>query len=727
MAIYHVDFGVDGNDANTGLNPLLPKKSLTSASTGRVAGDEIRVKATPKSLVGDCSWFNHQRRVGLPAGTVRLLTDGNETWVNSANVTCSNAANTQPSPGANYALITPAAGFTTGKMAYTVLGAAVNLAAFQQLTIKLLVNGTTPTNHLAGVFRVDLCSDALGNVPVNQFTLPAFGNPAWQGLLVDATVALGASIQSISLHALSDPVTSGVRIAQIAVCKAPSAADCVSHRSVISIATALEPWYYSIDFFRTEVGVDYAYIGVSDGQASDVLGNWWDGITGTYPTYVVTPPLYTTGAVSILSANQLQVFGASGTAGNKIVVSGGWNSTFTAQLAGEISWIDAINGVGYFFVFTNRNGLDVSRIGVAHGGGGFYWLGVKNSIFQDLYCTGGNQDRSCFEATGNSGSTNDFCHDLILRRLYGSLSRSIFLISRADHILMEDCHGTNCQPIYGTAIIRSSMFLNTVLRNITIKDCRFRSSALAGLTYGFNTPICDNVRFIDCTFDGSLYGAYLTVQTGGGDQDIQFIECTYANISIATHFSSQEQNYKCTDFHRCTSDAPLRVAAWPSTGTFWPSWATQEITFTAVGGNEAVNYSESPLYRMYTSAAGSRLPNGLEWRVQLLSTTAFAPDITGARTSFVRYPVLDYIWCIAGQPVTYTLYVKRNSSSVFCGLYIPPLYGGDSVLTEAATVGGWVALTVNFTPTITGAIIPEFWVWGSALDYASYADDRVQQ
>ncbi len=725
MAIRYVDF-VAGDDANAGTSTGAPKKSITSASSGLGPGDEIRVKYTPKSLLGDCSWTNHLRRVGLPSGLIRMLTDGTEVWTASANITTGNVANAQPSPGSTHASITPAGAFTTGKMAFVDLGTAVDLSAFQQLTLKVLLQGT-PTVQAAGVFRVDLCSDDSGNTPVNQFTLPSLGNAAWQGMVIDAGVALGSAIRSISIHALSDPGTSTVRCAQIGVTKAPAAADCISHRSVISLDTADEPYWYSVDFFRTESGTDYAYIGMLDTQASDVLGAWWEGATGTYPTYVITAPPYTNGTINVNAVGQLQVFGAAGEAGNLLTVSGGWNADFDAQVAGELSWIDGLNGVGYFFVFTNRNGLHVSRLGVAHAATGFYLLGVRHSEFEDLRIVGGNQDRATVEIHGNANSTNDFCFDVKVRRVFGAQGRSGLSLSRVDYIDIKDCGWTNNPSYYGTAGVRDTCLLSSAIKHTTLSDCVFRNAANILIHYSWAASMMHRVRFIRCTGIAANYAASAVLTTNGGSTDVQFVECDFTGIVIATHLATQELNQTYADFFRCSSDAPLRVAAWPTTGTFWPTWAAQEIMFTAVDGDADVNYSESPLFRMYTSAAGTRLPNGLEWRIQLLSTTAFAPSGVGARQNFVRVPVVESIWCIAGQPVTYTLWVKRNSSSVFCGLHIPDLFGDGEILEEATTVGGWEALTVNFTPTYTGNVTPEFWVWGSALDYASYADDGVQQ
>lgn len=42
MTIIWVDW-VNGLDTNAGTNPALPKKTITSATTGKTGGDEIRV------------------------------------------------------------------------------------------------------------------------------------------------------------------------------------------------------------------------------------------------------------------------------------------------------------------------------------------------------------------------------------------------------------------------------------------------------------------------------------------------------------------------------------------------------------------------------------------------------------------------------------------------------------------------------------------------------------
>ena len=60
MTVYWVDY-INGDDANAGTDPALPKKTITSASTGRTGGDEVRVAKSPSliALTGTVGFTNN--------------------------------------------------------------------------------------------------------------------------------------------------------------------------------------------------------------------------------------------------------------------------------------------------------------------------------------------------------------------------------------------------------------------------------------------------------------------------------------------------------------------------------------------------------------------------------------------------------------------------------------------------------------------------------------------
>lgn len=70
MTIIWVDW-VNGLDTNAGTNPALPKKTITSATTGRTGGDKIRVAKSPDPtpLTGTISLTNASLNV-IGVGTL---------------------------------------------------------------------------------------------------------------------------------------------------------------------------------------------------------------------------------------------------------------------------------------------------------------------------------------------------------------------------------------------------------------------------------------------------------------------------------------------------------------------------------------------------------------------------------------------------------------------------------------------------------------------------------
>lgn len=264
-------------------------------------------------------------------------------WTASANVTCT-ITPSDFKEGAVCLEILFADSFTTGKAAYYTLPSPLNLSGYQQ--ISFWVKAYTAGAFTDGMLTVNLCSDTIGNVPVDTFSVPGTGAVnQWMPVVVDKASALGASIQSIAIYATSDPGTRGVRFDNIIACKASSAADSLNLTSLISkdpgdhsYGDGYECWFGIQSINGTRV--------VLDGTVNSIPGSspqrGYSGTTETVATYkretIKTVPLSSSGSV-------VQTIQDSGSAGNLVSFTGGWNRTDMSTQTGE-TWFDGQNGFG---------------------------------------------------------------------------------------------------------------------------------------------------------------------------------------------------------------------------------------------------------------------------------------------------------------------------------------------------------------------------------------------
>ncbi len=313
MATKYVDFN-GGNDGNNGSSFALRKKTLSSAAAVAAAGDVIRVMGKPAGASGINATFTNLSGVVTLASalTAGLYTSG-AAWTVVANVTAT--ANQAGKLGATSASnIAIAGAFTTGKVAHFATGAK-NLSGYQQLSFWIKANAAVA----AGVLRLDTCSDATGNTVVDSLTLPALTANVWQAITLDKAANLGATINAIRLHAISDPGTVTLTIDDVIACKAASGSDSLSLNSLISSDGAV--WYAvkSIDNAGTSVRLDTG--GAASAQSAVGV---WSGTTGSLALSILNP----------ITVPVADTFGTSGAAGNPITISGGWDSTAMTTQSG---------------------------------------------------------------------------------------------------------------------------------------------------------------------------------------------------------------------------------------------------------------------------------------------------------------------------------------------------------------------------------------------------------
>lgn len=396
MATWYVDFE-NGNDAAAGTSFATRRKSLTALTSGLglAAGDTIRVMGKTMGSLGSATWTDNTRTVILASPLTANISLCETAWTASANVTAT--ADTTRKQGSFSNKMVVAGAFTTGVIAYSALGAVTDFSAYQQISFWI----RSSVAIAASVLQIQLCSDVAGAVPVNSMTitLPIARTSQWHVMTIDNGAALGSSIQSVNITALSDPGATDLYLDNIIACKASGSADALTLNSVIGKESVAEPCRWpimSINGTTVEIG----------GNETNVLPSaqkTWRGTTETvttyhFPTVRVIPPA-DENPVNIKTTMQV-----TGTGALPITVSGGWNSTDMSTQTGE-SMLDFANGRGNGFHTGALKFINYEKISAVRCVTG--WSGSINCSITDAHFISGDIALYYVDASKNGNFVNN--------------------------------------------------------------------------------------------------------------------------------------------------------------------------------------------------------------------------------------------------------------------------------------------------------------------------------
>jgi hypothetical protein len=359
MTIYYVDFK-NGNDANNGLSFANRKKTISSASSIAIAGDTIRIMKSDdaKLITSSATYVDGSNTLNIPVNPFNVLFSGSS-WT-TANVNVSTGS-TGPGGGATRGTTTGgmssfsfAAAFVTGKAAYYSFTGAKDLSGFQQISFWFWVNSSLP----AGAVNVNLCSDTTGNSIINAFTINHILQPGtWHAITINYGANLGSNINSISLVLNVDPGTlNTLYISNIIACKATSATDCLTLNHVIG---KNDGEWWAISYMLSN-----GTIGLETNQVSNSSGHGFDGTSQTTNLYAKLPIII---SAPVTTGSVIHNINSSGTSGNPITISGGWDTTNMSTQTGE-TLLDLISYFGVAFGgSTGRQYLNVEKLGAIRG------------------------------------------------------------------------------------------------------------------------------------------------------------------------------------------------------------------------------------------------------------------------------------------------------------------------------------------------------------------------
>lgn len=368
MAIY-LD-PVSGNDSTGDGSLGNPYKTITAGATAaRIApGDEVRIKKSldPASLGVNVTFTDASTAATLASALTANISRCEDAWTQSANVTQSNSTSRKEGSYSQQFVIATA--FTTGKVAYFDFGAGteLNLSAYQKIALWFY----TSIDLAANIFRIDLCSDATGDTPIDaghQFTIAqATGydssGSAWHRIVLNKGSALSGSVRSISIHALSDPGSVTIRLDNIVACN-------TFHQHCL-IGDGTNDWYPITCINGTDITLATEFRDYTGSLA---------GAKAAYAVYdfysVDTLPTgYSTVGMTIQD---------SGTSGSPILFRGGWNFSTDSQ-DGYTNWTTHC-GLGYHLSLSAKDYLSLENMrfiggfrGITDGGSSSEGIGLKN-------------------------------------------------------------------------------------------------------------------------------------------------------------------------------------------------------------------------------------------------------------------------------------------------------------------------------------------------------------
>lgn len=382
MATFFLDYD-GGNDAADGTTFANRWKTVTSGATAaRVApGDTIKIMGAPAptSLGINATWTNKSPTVTLASALNSLIDNCDSAWTTDQganNVVTADATIYRTSTKSSKHVI--GAGGTTGLLAHFATG-TLNLAAYQGITLWVQVGVKALA---AGELSIHLCSDTAGVTTVDTLALPAITQTGqWVPVYIDKGSALGGSIASIALYCDTDNGAITVYLDNINATKA-AGNDCLTLRSLIGKNTGGNEYWWAIRGINgTAITLDGA-----PSMTVSLAAYGYYGTTESVTTY--KQETIRTDLVSTTTTN-VQAMQDSGTAGNLITYSGGWDRTaMTTQ--NLVTIFDGQSGFGYGLNYNAKNFTSIDKVIMVRYNYGVYLEG-NNATVGDLrtgHCQG---------------------------------------------------------------------------------------------------------------------------------------------------------------------------------------------------------------------------------------------------------------------------------------------------------------------------------------------------
>lgn len=695
MATYYLDF-VNGNDASAGTSWATAWKTLNNGATAaRIApGDEIRIaKTADPTSIGNGTWTSKSATVTLAsAQTTNIYLDGAWTAANSGATTTS----TTRKEGTNSSQITTSGTTATStKYAYLTVGGAggLNLSSYDSITFWIQNTNAIVANN----YQIKLCSDTTGDTAVDTFDIPAIpSNSEWVPLTLTRVGggALGNAIKSIAWYTgtVSPGNSRKVLLDNILGCNVSG----LNLQSIISKSssafTATETWHglQSINGTTVILGNENQL----DAGSTSLRGYFTLGTsTETVTTYIINTYKFAMSADDITPAQPLQ---DSGTTGNLITYSGGWDTASNTQ--NGMTWIDGINCKGYGIAGIGKDYWKVQRMGLVR---------FRISI-------------------SNDGPVRTGCEiiDVVSINCYNSQ------LQFKDSIITHYSNNMQAGFSLGSTAINNIVNITTqnnntgpTTQNDLYQTLKIYNSA-GNLSLSSSTLIIDLLDYQDCT--GGI--------TTGSGNNILIKDATVKNCTASTTLTNVSKLVinKLTasgNTNLGTSTVDLQVKQLNAATTqiigSGVSASSGAVFPTASYSNINNIVTDNRIFWRYGNALSQtttrKSSTGIAWQINITNTAQ------NTRLPF-NFPIAR-VACNANALVTVKAWVKlSHATDIGAKLMIQAgeIAGVSTDITASKSADtNWEELTITFTPTIAGVAqiyVQGYWL-ANLADESIYVDD----
>lgn len=664
-----------------------PTQRVPPISTYGNPGDRVKVPKTERcdaESAGNMTWTLGSADVGIAAGRVMRVDDCDADWVGAANVNVSHATYNRIQGEKSVTMAVQSA-FTGGKVAYKTLDgdSGLDFSSFQGLSLVMAVRGSTALQAAHG-WRICLCSDTTGDVPVDDLTLIA------QSVLYVSSIPvttwkggnLSAGIKSVAIYVTSDPGSLSVDIDDIVAVKALGTADHICHSCMLSQHAdwiSPQPWW-GIRCFADE-------------QTVTLNGDFYGGEEGSKPAYrreVVPVPV----SVSLSSI--------PGTVEDPVIFSGGWDFSTDIQ-DGETIWAN------------QKTSGTADNIFLLYTGAGFGFEHFGFGVGGDTIFEGSNKPIIGFYArdivvVGVTGASTS------LSWLYALIDNSTTEAEGHCSITLERVRVTGTRNAYALYL---SCYTNQQISDVVISDF------IAYSTRGVSIYRTCRLRGRDIDIQGVTYSKAQGLEINDGCCDMVITGLTLKNnVEYGIKAVNPVRNIQLHDVV-ADNNALGTISVGPGDFRLFNAVIDDVIDFTNFwyGGRVASikhgGVADTHLIRDY---AGDIVSQTNERHTAADIAWQMSP------TNTEGLPLTMKVAEIAVTAGTYyaTIWLRRDNTDL-CGKFYTP--GGqiagvpDEVSdTIAANANMWEIQILEFTATETGAI--EFFVEAKGgTEHSLFVDD----
>lgn len=507
---------------------------------------------------------------------------------------------------------------------------------------------------LANQWNLTLCSDAAGATPVDTFAIPAIPSTArWVQLTIfrNGGGNLGSSIQSIALNTGSSAPTASSNIM-------------IDHASIIACTTSGLHLGSLISKNSLEQGGDEAWYCIQSIKDSWVfldggtntpcvngLGGGWYSTSYWGTTETVTTYIrepFRTALAASASDVVCAVQDSGSVAGGNITFSGGWNTSGWAAQDGE-TFLYGGNGNGVGFGTVSKNYLTIDHINTVRFG-----IGI---VLDGLMITVG------VVQTSGSNSTYNFRHTAGVANI-ADLKNLVHGSGQGLSVVTSHCYIANIGRVWGTT------------------------------SYGMTNTANDVILRSAGSFSGN--GSYDIYCTSGVTTVISPTFTGYAGSAIRADSGAVVYLFNPL----VSSSVEFVTGNVRTCGTCYSTKHDQTL------GNNWVFTGGGTWNSTATDRSGADAGEVM-WRGTITSSDRNS-------TFPLKLPLRGFA-VSANEARTLTVWMRKgHATNVAMKLVLP---GGqiagvasDVVATKASDTS-WENVSINFTPTEAGVVVPEVWLY----------------